>query len=366
MAMPKVILLSQHPLPFSSIGSWTTLYKNYLQGEHQIDFIVCEPSEKQFENVQYSLVANDFILKIRRKIKGNWHLGYLEALEKILDPREKYIIQIIDNFGIVKPIQELLESKGLRSNCYIQFFYHGFSPFYENHNGGCFFEIIDEMVLLTSDSYLAHKNYYTILSTRFSVLPNGIDTKKFFPLLQNEKQAIKQSKNVGNKTVFFWCSQDRPKKGLHILLEAWKRVYEIRQDIILWIIGCEPKTPQNGVVYLGRIPNDELAVYFQASDCYLFPTLCQEGFGMSLIEALHCGNYCIASALGGVPEVLQYGKLGKLIENPHFVSEWENAILEFLENPEPKLAIPPDLYTSENWTLGMNSLIKNAKNAISI
>jgi glycosyltransferase involved in cell wall biosynthesis len=364
--MSKVILLSQFPLPYSKIGSWTTLYKNYLQGEHQIDFIVCEQPRKQFEDVQYSLVANDFILKVRRKIKGNWYLGYVEALEKILKPNEKYIIQIIDNFGIVKAIQELLQSQGLRSNCYLQFFYHGFPPFYENHDKSCFFEIIDEMVLLTHDSYLAHKNYYTVLPTRFSVLPNGIDTTKFFPLLQNEKQAIKQSKNVVDKTVFVWCSQDRPKKGLHILLEAWKRVYETRQDIILWVIGCEPKTPQSGVVYLGRIPNDELAVYFKASDCYLFSTLCQEGFGMSLIEALHCGNYCIASALGGVPEVLQYGKLGKLLENPHFVSEWENAIFQFLENPEPKLAIPPDLYTSESWTLGMNSLINNAKKALSI
>jgi len=255
--MPKVILLSQFPLPYSKIGSWTTLYKNYLQGEHQIDFIVCEPPKKQFEDVQYSLVANDFILKIRRKIKGNWYLGYIEALEKILKSNEKYIIQIIDNFGIVKSIQELLQSKGLRSNCYLQFFYHGFSPFYENHNGISFFETIDEMVLLTHDSYLAHKNYYTVLPTRFSVFPNGIDTTKFFPLLQNEKQAIKQSKNVADKTVFAWCSQDRPKKGLHIVLEAWKQVYEKRQDIILWIIGCEPKTPQSGVVYLGRIPNEE-------------------------------------------------------------------------------------------------------------
>jgi glycosyltransferase involved in cell wall biosynthesis len=364
--MPKVILLSQFSLPYSKIGSWTTLYKNYLQGEHQIDFIVCEPPEKQFEDVQYSLVANDFILRVRRKITGNWYLGYLEALEKILKPNEKYIIQIIDNFGIVKSIQELLQSKGLRSNCYLPFFYHGFSPFYENHNGNSFFETIDEMVLLTHDSYLAHKNYYTVLPNLFSVLPNGIDTTKFFPLLQNEKQAIKQNKNVADKTVFIWCSQDRPKKGLHILLEAWKRVYETRQDIILWVIGCEPNTPISGVFYLGRIPNDELAVYYQASDCYLFTTLCQEGFGMSLIEALHCWNYCIASAVGGVPEVLQYGKLGKLIENPHFVSDWENAILGFLENPEPKLAIPPDLYSSESWALGMNSLIKTAKKAIAV
>jgi glycosyltransferase involved in cell wall biosynthesis len=363
--MTKVILISQVPLPFSKIGSWTTLYKNYLEKEHQVDFIVCEPPEKQFENVKYSLVANDLLFKIRRKIKKNWYLGYLEALDKILKQNEKYIIQIVDNYGIVKPLVDFLTDKGLRSNCFLQFFYHGFPPFYENYHGRWFFDSIDEMVLLTNDSYLAHKNYYTVLPTRFSVLHNGIDTAKFFPLSLKEKLAIKQIKDTNDKTVFVWCSQDRPKKGLGILLEAWKRVYETRQDIVLWVIGCEPKRTQEGVVYLGRIPNDELPVYFQSSDCYLFPTLCHEGFGLSLIEALHCGNYCIASAIGGVSEVLQYGKLGKLIENPHFVSAWENAILDFLENPVTGITVSPDLYSSESWSAGMNSIITNAKAFIS-
>jgi glycosyltransferase involved in cell wall biosynthesis len=110
-----------------------------------------------------------------------------------------------------------------------------------------------------------------------------------------------------------------PKRGCTIAgcLEKYLRK---KQDIVLWVIRCEAKIPHYGVAFFGRIPNDELAVYFQAADCYLFPTLCHEGFGLSLIEALHCGNYTIASTLGGVPKVLQYGKVGMLIENPHFVS----------------------------------------------
>ncbi|PWA09941.1 glycosyltransferase family 4 protein [Flavobacterium laiguense] len=357
----KVILLSQVSLPFSGIGSWTTLYKNYLQGDHQIDFIVCEIPDQRFNGVGYSIVSSNWSTKIRKKWNKNPYLGYLEALGKILKPDEKYIIQIVDNFGIVNPLLVFLESKGLRSNCYLQFFYHGFPPFYENFHGRWFFEAIDEMVVLTYDSYLAHKNYYTVLPTRFSVLHNGIDTATFFLLSPKEKETLKQSKNVLDKKVFIWCSQDRPKKGLHLLLNAWKSVFEARQDIVLWVIGCESKFPQDGVEYLGRIPNKELATYFQAADCYLFPTLCHEGFGMSLIEALHCGNYCIASAIGGVPDVLQYGKLGKLIENPHFVSAWEEAILEFLDTPLVFEPISPNLYSTESWNKGMNNLIENAK-----
>jgi glycosyltransferase involved in cell wall biosynthesis len=195
-------------------------------------------------------------------------------------------------------------------------------------------------------------------------LHNGIDTGKFFSPSQKDKHALKQNKGVADKKVFVWCAQDRPKKGLHLLLDAWKGVFETRKDIVLWVIGCNAKTPNDGVTFFGRIPNDELAVYFQATDCYLFPTLCHEGFGLSLIEALHCGNFCIASALGGVPEVLQYGKLGKLIENPHFISEWEKSILEFLEKPIPENTFSPELYSAKSWILGMNSIINRAKKSI--
>jgi glycosyltransferase involved in cell wall biosynthesis len=364
--MPKVILLSQVALPFSKIGSWTTLYKNYLQADHFIDYIVCPEPEEKWDSVSYSFVLNDNLIKIKQKWTKNPYLGYIKALDRILVFNEKYVIQIVDNFGIVAPLVAFLKQKGLRDNCYLQFFYHGFAPFYGNFDSRWFYENIQEMVLLTQDSYLAHKKYYTVLPTRFSVLHNGIDNTKFFSLSQKDKQALKQNKGVADKKVFVWCAQDRPKKGLHLLLDAWKSVYEKRQDIVLWVIGCEAKAPQGGVVFLGRIPNDELAVYFQATDCYLFPTLCHEGFGLSLIEALHCGNHCIASALGGVPEVLQYGKLGKLIENPHFVSAWEEAILAFIENPVPEITFSPELYTSKSWILEMNSIINRAKKSMNV
>lgn len=360
--MPKVILISRVPLPFNQIGSWTTLYKNYLIRNHQIDFIVCNKPESIFDTVEYSFVPNDFSTKIIKKWNKNPYFGYLKALERIIEKNEKYIIQIVDNFGIVEVLVNFLEKKGLRKQCYLQFFYHGFPPFYGNLESRSFFETIDEMVLLTFDSYIAHKQQYTVLSTRFSVLHNGIDTSKFHPVSTSEKEKSKKEKDLSGKKVFIWCSQDRPKKGLHIILDAWKRVYNTRKDIVLLVIGCDAKSPVEGVHYLGKIPNDDLATYLQLSDCYLFSTLCQEGFGLSLIEALHCGNYCIASSLGGIPEVLQYGKLGRLIEQPNFVLKWKEAILEYLDNPLiTEINISPELYSSNAWNLGMNNLIENAK-----
>jgi len=359
--MPKVILLSQSSLPSSTIGSWTTLYKNYLESSHKIDYVVCPKTQTKIDGVKYAFIKCTILQKMQRKLLKQKNLEYFEAISKLIVPNEKYVIQIVDNYGMVKPLKNYLVSKGIFQQCYIQFFYHGYLPYVQQGSESDFYEIIDEMILLTNDSYVLHKERINVLSSYFSVLHNGIDTKKFRKISNSEKSKLKRELGFEDKIVFVWCSQDRPKKGLHLILEAWTKIYTSHKNIILLVIGCNPREKMDGVIYLGKIPNDELPKYYQVSDSYLFPTLWQEGFGLSLIEALHCGCYCIASAMGGVSEVLQYGKLGRLIENPHFVSEWENAINDFLELKYEIPEVPKELYSKKKWNDGMNQIIEQAK-----
>ena len=360
--MPKVILLSQFPLPYAHTGSWTTMYFNYLKANHQIDYIICKEPESSIETVKYEFLSHSKILKIKQKFLRQPYLAYLDALKKIVKKNHKYIIQVVDNFGIIKPLQEFLLQNGLRQNCQIQFFYHGFPPFYENFRGRDFFESIDEMVVLTHDSYKAHKDYYTVLPARFSVLHNGIDTSKFKKVTLEQKQILKEELELKDEKVFIWCSKDLPKKGLDFILDVWKKIHLENKNTVLLVVGATRNNPIDGVRFLGKIQNQKLPKFYQMADCYLFPALWHEGFGLTLIEALHSGCYCIASALGGIPEVLQFGKFGKLVNNPHFQQEWEAAIFEFLNQKEDTaIVIPNFLYTTQSWNSGMNAIIENAK-----
>ncbi|PXY42012.1 glycosyl transferase family 1 [Flavobacterium cheongpyeongense] len=361
--MAQVILVSQFPLPYSKTGSWTTMYYNYLSSNHQIDYVICHAPDKVINTVKYQFVSETIIDKVKRKIFKKTYLGYLKAFKKVIKKDGKYIIQIVDNFGIIKPLQKILIENGWRENCQVQFFYHGYPPYLANFYGRWFFESIDEMILLTHDSYKVHKDTYTILPCKFSVLHNGIDTDQFHKISSEEKLIFKNQLDLKDKKVFIWCSKDHPKKGLDFILEVWKKIHVQNKNIALLVVGATRNHEIEGVHFLGKIPNNELPKYYQMADCYLFPTLCHEGFGMSLIEALHSGCYCIASAIGGVPEVLQYGALGRLIENPHFQQEWEDAIFEFLNKEEIKdIVIPDNLYSAQSWNSGMNKIIENAKN----
>lgn len=361
--MPKVILISQLPLPFHRIGSWTTMYKNYFEGGAcNIDIIICEEPQVRFTNIDYCIVPNNLKTKIKRKVTKDPHQTYIDSMISCIKSNEKYILQIIDNFGLVKALHAYLsEHSHIRNQLYIQFFYHGYPPFYGNFESRWFFEFIDEMVLLTHSSYVEHKNAYTILPCLFSVLHNGIDSNKFFPISQEAKKSLKQKHKVADKTIFLWCSQDRPKKGLDLILYVWKSLIKKHKNIELWIIGAERTVDIDHVKVYGKIQNDLLPEYYQVSDCYLFPVLNHEGFGLSLIEALHCGNYCIASALGGVPEVLEDGELGVLIERPHFIEEWVDAIEHFLKNRKTIKTKPLDIYTKEQWIERLNGIINTAK-----
>jgi glycosyltransferase involved in cell wall biosynthesis len=363
MATPKVILISEFPLPYSKIGSWSTLYNNCLSQENRIDYLVCEQPEYFFKKVNYQIVKQNFWTKFYKKITKKRHQPFIKALDKIVDKDEKYILQIIDNSGFLSALEDYFKKKGNRKQFYIQYFYHGYVPVFEKYSQEKFYKKIDELIVLTEKARIKIKENNISLPNTISYLHNGVDTAKFFALSELEKESLKTEMNVSGKKIFVWCSQDRPKKGLKIILDLWGNKYKNNSDYVLLVIGCQPREQKiDGVLFLGKIKNDLLSKYYQIADVYLFPTLCEEGFGMSLIEAMHCGCYCIASAYGGVPEVLQYGKLGKLIEHPEDIKNWEIAIENYVNGNAKKTAIPKNLYTSVTWNKEMDRIIIDAKN----
>ncbi|MGB2087866.1 MAG: glycosyltransferase family 4 protein [Psychroflexus salarius] len=353
----KVILISHLPLPYYGIGSWTTRYSNYIKSNyHQIDYIICpKPKNNNFNpKIKYYHFNNKALVN---KLFKKFYVQ-LKQINQILkeDKNNKFIIHIIDNTGLVIATNSYLSKVGLRGQVYIQYSFHGFSIQSENLmkkiNASC-----DEIIFLTQTAYQDNLKRHTLLPKYVSILNNGIDTQKF-------KQIAKKDKN--DKTTFIWCSQDRPKKGLHIILEAWSKFHKFYPNTELQIVGTYKTYQVDGVKCLGRIPNDQLPEVYQNTDVYLFPTLCHEGFGLTLVEALHCGCFCIASNIGGVPEVLNHGEYGWLISEPHNTEEWLNAMITYVSQKPQHPKILKNKYSLESWSNSMNDIINKAKNRIEL
>ncbi len=123
------------------------------------------------------------------------------------------------------------------------------------------------------------------------------------------------------------------------LLEAFRKILAVRPDCRLNLLGdgelrqeMEDYARQLGiweqVSFLGSQSN--VYPYLQNADIFLLPSL-YEGMPMTIIEAMGTGLPIVASAVGGVPDMIRDGESGLLTTcQPDAVSE---AVLRLLEDP---------------------------------
>ncbi len=71
----------------------------------------------------------------------------------------------------------------------------------------------------------------------------------------------------------------------------------------------------SGVEYLGELSHGEKVELLGRARALLFPIDWDEPFGLVMVEAMACGTPVIATRRGSVPEVLEHGRTGVLVED---------------------------------------------------
>jgi len=153
-----------------------------------------------------------------------------------------------------------------------------------------------------------------IIARKLVVIPNGIDTYKFF-VTENERAMYRRevckkyhidpsTKIIGN------LSRTSKEKGHDLLLKAFAKLPEGFTLLIcgggelestLWELAGSLGV-KNRVVITGRFDDDMKIKFYSAFDFFIFPTLA-EGFGIVLIEALAMDLPVLCSDLDVLKEV---------------------------------------------------------------
>lgn len=128
-------------------------------------------------------------------------------------------------------------------------------------------------------------------------------------------------------------------KGIGELIGAFKLIDD--KSVILKLCGDGPDADQfkslahgtKKIEFLGHV-NDAVQV-LQNSDVLVHPTY-HEGFGLSLVEAEMCGLPIIASNVGSIPEIVEDGVSGILVQ-PKNVDELASAIKTLVESKKLRL-----------------------------
>ena len=70
-----------------------------------------------------------------------------------------------------------------------------------------------------------------------------------------------------------------------------------------------------GIEYLGEVTHDEKVDLLQNARVTLFPISWEEPFGLVMIESMACGTPVIATRWGAVPEVIEHGRGGLIVDD---------------------------------------------------
>jgi glycosyltransferase involved in cell wall biosynthesis len=80
------------------------------------------------------------------------------------------------------------------------------------------------------------------------------------------------------------------------------------------------------------VPEKELPALYDSADIFIMPSL-EEGFGMTVTEAMASGTPVVASNIGGIPQQIEHNEQGLLVE-PGKPDELATQIEYMLTKPE--------------------------------
>ncbi|MEU4427780.1 glycosyltransferase family 4 protein [Actinoplanes sp. NPDC024001] len=111
-----------------------------------------------------------------------------------------------------------------------------------------------------------------------------------------------------------------PDKGTDIAIEIARKAGRrlimcgIVQDRDYFTEIVEPRIDGDRVVYLGSVGPDERDTILGSGAALLHPIRFAEPFGLSVVESMACGTPVIAYRKGSMPEVVDEGVTGRLVE----------------------------------------------------
>lgn len=162
---------------------------------------------------------------------------------------------------------------------------------------------------------------------------NGIDLENFKKT--NKSEARKELGFSENKKIVLFSANGgvkNPFKGGEFVFQAFEKLKN-RNDILFLNIGGESGQKSENWQDFGYVKDPKTMVkLYSAADIYLFPTLA-ETFGMTVVEAMSCGLPVVTFETGGVPEIVENGKSGFVVEykNGKYLVE---ALEKLLDNDE--------------------------------
>lgn len=181
------------------------------------------------------------------------------------------------------------------------------------------------------------KVYPTIPEERIVTIRNGIDTEIYRPV---ENREVIERFGIENKFALFVGRITR-QKGLIHLLRSWRRIPKEFGLVIAATSADEPlileeverliyelQEERDNVIWIKQMLSQaELISLLTHADVFVCPSV-YEPLGIVNLEAMACETAVVATAVGGIPEVVTDGVTGILVNHSNVDQELEKSLGE--------------------------------------
>ncbi|MBN2549803.1 MAG: glycosyltransferase family 4 protein [Anaerolineales bacterium] len=154
-------------------------------------------------------------------------------------------------------------------------------------------------------------------------IPNGVDANQFRP--QPRDATLAQRLGLGETPVVGFAGEARAKKGLSSLLLAFAELARKRPLTLLLVGGARhgededllkvfgKQNPELPVIVAPDVPLSAMPAYYSLMDVLVMPSR-HDGLPNALLEAMACERAVLATTVGGIPDAVQDGLNGCLVE----------------------------------------------------
>jgi glycosyltransferase involved in cell wall biosynthesis len=256
---------------------------------------------------------------------GDWELGQkIPASRVILIDNKWYNPMTVKTLANILKAQnfDLVTSQGLVANFYGRMGSHfsGVPNLITIHSDYKFdYEGIKEMLFWASFRLFAPMTKQYVVVSNFlkkETVKLGVPEKKIKLVYNGVKEISPQPKKRGKEVIFGSLGRLHFKKGYHVLIEAVSLIREMNFKVYIWGAGEEKehlemqiseRNLQDKVILMGFTRDIPKAL--AETDIYIQPSL-EEGFGITVVEAMYAEKPIIIAPSGSLPELISDGVTG--------------------------------------------------------